>query len=167
VAKLKKTFAVLVENKPGVLARISGLFSRRGFNIDSLVVGTTEKPDISRMTIVVEGDDRILEQVRKQLNKLINVIKISYLLPDQSVERELALIKVSANSNNRSEIMQIVDVFRASIIDVQKNSLIIEITGNSEKINAMEQLLRQYGIKEMMRTGKVAMSRGAKVIVSE
>jgi len=164
---LKKTFAVLVENKPGVLARISGLFSRRGFNIDSLVVGTTEKPDISRMTIVVEGDDRILEQVRKQLNKLINVIKISYLLPDQSVERELALIKVSANSNNRSEIMQIVDVFRASIIDVQKNSLIIEITGNSEKINAMEQLLRQYGIKEMMRTGKVAMSRGAKVIVSE
>lgn len=167
MAKLKKTFAVLVENKPGVLARISGLFSRRGFNIDSLVVGTTEKPDISRMTIVVEGDDRILEQVRKQLNKLINVIKISYLLPDQSVERELALIKVSANSNNRSEIMQIVDVFRASIIDVQKNSLIIEITGNSEKINAMEQLLRQYGIKEMMRTGKVAMSRGAKVIVSE
>lgn len=164
---MKKTFAVLVENKPGVLARISGLFSRRGFNIDSLVVGTTEKPDISRMTIVVEGDDRILEQVRKQLNKLINVIKISYLLPDQSVERELALIKVSANSNNRSEIMQIVDVFRASIIDVQKNSLIIEITGNSEKINAMEQLLRQYGIKEMMRTGKVAMSRGAKVIVSE
>lgn len=165
VAKLKKTLAVLVENKPGVLARVSGLFSRRGFNIDSLVVGTTEKPDISRMTIVVDGDDRILEQVRKQLNKLINVIKISDLLPDQSVERELALIKVSANSNNRSEIMQIVDVFRASIVDVQKNSLIIEITGDSEKINAMEQLLRQYGIKEMMRTGKVAMSRGAKVIV--
>ncbi|MFQ6055863.1 MAG: acetolactate synthase small subunit [Methanosarcinales archaeon] len=162
---MKKTLAVLVENKPGVLARVSGLFSRRGFNIDSLVVGTTEKPDISRMTIVVDGDDRILEQVRKQLNKLINVIKISDLLPDQSVERELALIKVSANSNNRSEIMQIVDVFRASIIDVQKNSLIIEITGDSEKINAMEQLLRQYGIKEMMRTGKVAMSRGAKVIV--
>ncbi|MFQ6072591.1 MAG: acetolactate synthase small subunit, partial [Methanosarcinales archaeon] len=149
---MKKTLAVLVENKPGVLARVSGLFSRRGFNIDSLVVGTTEKPDISRMTIVVDGDDRILEQVRKQLNKLINVIKISDLLPDQSVERELALIKVSANSNNRSEIMQIVDVFRASIIDVQKNSLIIEITGDSEKINAMEQLLRQYGIKEMMRT---------------
>lgn len=160
---MKHTIVAIVENKPGVLMRISGMFSRRGFNIDSLTVGKTENPNYSRMTISVDGDEIVLEQVIKQLNKLVNVIRISRLYPDESVERELAIIKVNAKKETRSEIMQIVSVFRAKIIDASPKSLIIEVTGNGSKISAMEQLLRQFGIKELARTGKVSMIRGAKV----
>lgn len=161
---MKHTIAAIVENKPGVLVRIAALFSRRGFNIDSLTVGTTENPDYARMTITVEGDEIILEQVTKQLNKLINVIRVSELLPSESVERELAIIKVAARKEDRSEIMQIVSVFRAKIIDVSPRSMIVEVTGSEDKVEAMVRLLRQFGIKEMARTGKVSMTRGAKVV---
>lgn len=161
---MKHTIAVIVENKPGVLTRISGLFSRRGFNIESLSVGATDNPAYSRMTISVEGDDVVLEQVVKQLSKLINVIRVSRLDPEESVERELAIIKVSANKDTRSEIMQIVSVFRARIIDVSPRSLIIEVTGDEKKVDALQQMLRQFGIKEMARTGKVSMVRGSKVV---
>lgn len=164
---MKHTVAVLVENKPGVLARVSGLFSRRGFNIESLAVGVTENADTSRMTIVVSGDDKVLEQVMKQLNKLIDVIRVSDIPPEDSVNRELALIKVGVDSTTRAEVMQIVDIFRAKIVDVGVKSLIVEVTGDESKINAIEQLLRQFGVKEMVRTGKVAMNRGAKVVQSE
>ncbi len=164
---MKHTLAILVENKPGVLTRVAGLFSRRGFNIESLAVGVTENPDISRMTIVVTGDDRVLEQVEKQLNKLIDVIRVSDIPVEESVNRELALIKVGVDSSTRAEVMQIVDVFRAKIVDVGAKSLIVEVTGDESKINAIEQLLRQFGVKEMVRTGKVAMNRGAKVVQTE
>ncbi|MDD5614676.1 MAG: acetolactate synthase small subunit [Candidatus Methanoperedens sp.] len=164
---MKHTVAVLVENKPGVLTRVAGLFSRRGFNIESLAVGVTENADTSRMTIVVSGDDNVLEQVMKQLNKLIDVIRVSDIPQEDSVNRELALIKVGVDSNTRAEVMQIVDIFRAKIVDVGVKSLIVEVTGDESKINAIEQLLRQFGVKEMVRTGKVAMNRGAKVVQSE
>jgi acetolactate synthase-1/3 small subunit len=164
---MKHTVAVLVENKPGVLTRVAGLFSRRGFNIESLAVGVTENADTSRMTIVVSGDDNVLEQVMKQLNKLIDVIRVSDIPPEDSVNRELALIKVGVDSTTRAEVMQIVDIFRAKIVDVGSKSLIVEITGDESKINAIEQLLRQFGVREMVRTGKVAMNRGAKVVQSE
>lgn len=163
---MKHTVAVLVENKPGVLTRVAGLFSRRGFNIESLAVGVTENPDTSRMTIVVSGDDKVLEQVMKQLNKLIDVIRVSDIAPEDSVNRELALIKVGVDSTTRAEVMQIVDIFRAKIVDVGSKSLIVEVTGDESKINAIEQLLRQFGVKEMVRTGKVAMNRGAKIVQS-
>ncbi len=159
---MKHTLSVLVENKPGVLARVAGLFSRRGFNIDSLAVGVTENPEISRMTIVVKGNDKVLEQVTKQLNKLIEVIKVSDLKAEESVERELVMIKVVAEPKTRSGIMQIADIFRARIVDVSPKTLIIEITGDETKINAMESLLKQFGIKELARTGKVALTRGLK-----
>jgi len=161
---MKHTIAVIVENKSGVLTRIAGLFSRRYFNIDSLSVGATDNPDYSRMTITVQGDRDVLEQVIKQLSKLINVIRISELDPGESIERELAIIKVSADKESRSEIMQIVNIFRAKIIDVSHRSMIIEATGDEDKIDAIVQLLRQFGIKEMARTGKVSMVRGARVI---
>ena len=161
---MKHTIAVIVENKSGVLTRIAGLFSRRSFNIDSLSVGATDNPDYSRMTITVHGDRDVLEQVIKQLSKLINVIRVSELDPSESIERELAIIKVSADKESRSEIMQIVNIFRAKIIDVSHRSMIIEVTGDEEKIDAIVQLLRQFGIKEMARTGKVSMVRGARVI---
>ena len=164
---MKHTVAILVENKPGVLTRVAGLFSRRGFNIESLAVGVTENPDTSRMTVVVSGDDSILEQVMKQLNKLIDVIRVSDIPPEESVNRELALIKVGVDSSTRAEVMQIVDVFRAKIVDVGIKSLVVEVTGDESKISAMEQLLRQFGIKEMVRTGKIAMNRGAKVVQVE
>ncbi len=164
---MKHTVAILVENRPGVLTRVAGLFSRRGFNIESLAVGVTENPDTSRMTIVVTGDDRILEQVMKQLNKLIDVIRVSDIPPEESVNRELALIKVGVDSGTRPEVMQLVDVFRAKIVDVGIKSLVVEVTGDESKINAMEQLLRQFGIKEMVRTGKIAMNRGAKAVQVE
>lgn len=164
---MKHTLAILVENKPGVLTRVAGLFSRRGFNIESLAVGVTENPDTSRMTIVVNGDDHVLEQVEKQLNKLIDVIRVSDIPIDESVNRELALIKVGVDSATRAEVMQIVDIFRAKIVDVGAKSLIIEVTGDGSKINAIEQLLRQFGVKEMVRTGRVAMNRGAKVVKTE
>lgn len=161
---MKHTIAVIVENKSGVLTRIAGLFSRRSFNIDSLSVGATDNPDYSRMTITVQGDKDVLEQVIKQLSKLINVIRVSELAPAESVERELAVIKVSADRESRSEIMQIVNIFRAKIIDVSAKSMIIEATGDEEKVDAIIQLLRQFGIKELARTGKVAMVRGPRVV---
>ncbi len=160
---MRRTIAVLVENKPGVLARVSSLFRRRGFNIESLAVGTTERSDISRMTIVVKGDTRTIEQVMKQLNKLIEVIKVSDL-SENSVDRELALIKVHASPAKRSEIIEIANIFRARIVDVARDSFIIEITGDEDKINAFVDLMRQYGIKEMARTGKISMARGSKTI---
>ena len=160
---MRRTIAVLVENKPGVLARVSSLFRRRGFNIESLAVGTTERPDISRMTIVVKGDARTIEQVMKQLNKLIEVIKVSDL-SENSVDRELALIKVHAPPAKRSEIIEIANIFRARIVDVARDSFIIEITGDEDKINAFVDLMRQFGIKEMARTGKISMARGSKTV---
>lgn len=157
---MKHTLAVLVENTPGVLARVAGLFSRRGFNIDSLAVGRTENPAVSRMTIVVEGDDHVLEQVTKQLHKLIDVIKINDITKDAYVDRELVMIKVYAEASTRSEIMQLVDIFRARIVDVGHKTLTIEVTGNEGKIDAFENCLRPFGIKELVRTGKIAMLRG-------
>lgn len=157
---MKHILSVLVDNKPGVLARVSGLFSRRGFNIDSLAVGPTENPDISRMTIVVDADNTKLEQVTKQLHKLVNVLKISDLEPKESVQRELVLIKVNATPNMRAEIVETANIFRANIIDVSKSTLTIEITGTADKIQALEDLLRPYGIKELVRTGKIALARG-------
>jgi acetolactate synthase-1/3 small subunit len=162
--KVKYTLSVLVENHPGVLSRVAGLFSRRGFNIDSLAVGVTEDPTISRMTIVVNGDDYIVEQVTKQLNKLIDVIKVKKLNPKEAVERELALIKVNANSQTRSDIIQITEIFRANIVDVSKETLTIEISGDEDKIEALIELLKQYGIREVVRTGLIAIERGNKVI---
>jgi acetolactate synthase-1/3 small subunit len=159
---MRHTLAVLVENNPGVLARVAGLFSRRGFNIDSLAVGRTDNPAVSRMTIVVEGDDRYLEQLNKQLHKLVDVIKISDITRDAYVDRELVLIKVSADAARRAEIMQLVDIFRARIVDVGPKTLTIEVTGNDGKITAFEESLRPFGIKELVRTGKIAMLRGFK-----
>ncbi|MDQ0287007.1 acetolactate synthase-1/3 small subunit [Desulfofundulus luciae] len=159
---MRHTLAVLVENNPGVLARVAGLFSRRGYNIDSLAVGRTDNPAISRMTIVVEGDDRVLEQVTKQLHKLIDVIKISDITADEYVDRELVLIKVSAEPEKRGEIMQIADIFRARIVDLGRRTMILECTGNEGKIRAFEESLKPYGIKELVRTGKIAMLRGSR-----
>jgi acetolactate synthase I/III small subunit len=161
-ATLSRTISVLVENKFGVLARISTLFAARGFNIDSLAVGETEDPQVSRMTIVASGNENVLEQVEKQLNKLIDVIKVTNMGLEPHIERDLALVKVKADKNNRSEIYQIVDIFRAKIVDVATDSLIVEMTGDEEKIQALETLLRPFGIKEMVRTGIVAMARGSK-----
>ena len=161
---MKHTLAVLVENKSGVLSRVASLFSRRGYNIDSLAVGVTEDPEISRMTIVVQGDDQVLEQVTKQLNKLVDVIKVSDIGNDDAVERELALIKVSADVTARAEIIQIANIFRARIVDVYPKSITVEVTGDESKINAIEKLLRQFGIKEMVRTGKIALVRGPKKV---
>jgi len=162
--ELKHTLSILVENHAGVLSRVAGLFSRRGFNIDSLAVGVTEDPKVSRITIVVDGDDYVVEQVTKQLNKLIDVIKIRQLHRNDSVSRELALVKVTATSETRSEIIQIVDIFRANIVDVSKDSLTIEMTGNSAKIEAFEEMLMQFGIKEIVRTGTIAIGRGSNII---
>ncbi len=154
--------SVLVENKAGVLAKISGLFSRRGFNIESLAVGPTDDEKISRITMEVNAEEHSIEQIVKQLYKLINVMKIQELDPSNIVERELVLIKVSADSKTRPEILEIVSVFRANIVDVAKKTLMIEITGNSKKVKALEDLLRPFGILELVRTGKIACTRGGK-----
>ncbi|KXS46898.1 MULTISPECIES: acetolactate synthase small subunit [Methanohalophilus] len=159
---MRHTLAVLVENKFGVLSRVAGLFARRGYNIDSLAVGVTENPNVSRMTLVVRGDDHVVEQVSKQLNKLIDVIRVTDLDADESVERELALIKVKSDKDTRAEIIQIVDIFRARIVDVASKSIIIEVTGDEEKIAAIEKLLKPFGIKELVRTGRIALTRGSK-----
>ena len=159
---MQHTISVLVENKPGVLTRVTSLFSRRGFNIDSLAVGTTEDPTLSRMTIVVSAEDVLLEQVTKQLHKLINVIKIQDLDPADMVDRELVLYKVNAPPDRRHEVIEIANVFRAKIVDVGRNTLTIEATGNGDKLGAMEDLLRAYGIKELARTGRIALSRGSR-----
>lgn len=157
---MKHTLSVLVENKPGVLARVAELFARRGFNIESLAVGTTEKPDISRMTIVVDVEEHSLEQVRKQLHKLINVIEITDLDPETSVAREMVMAKIKVDAGNRSEVIEIADIFRGNIIDVSSESIIVEVTGNAPKLRAFEDLLKPYGIRELVRTGKVALPRG-------
>ncbi|MCU7822731.1 MULTISPECIES: acetolactate synthase small subunit [Kitasatospora] len=160
----KHTLSVLVENKPGVLARIASLFSRRGFNIDSLAVGPTEHPDISRMTIVVNVEDLPLEQVTKQLNKLVNVIKIVELDQSQAVQRELVLVKVRADAESRSQIVEIVQLFRAKTVDVSPDAVTIEATGSSDKLEAMLRMLEPYGIKELVQSGLVAIGRGARSI---
>jgi len=160
---MKYVLGVLVENHPGVLSKVSGLFSRRGFNIDSLAVGVTEDPEISRMTIVVNGDEYIVEQVTKQLNKLIDVIKVA-IIGEDSISRELALIKVRATPATRNEIIEIVNIFRAKVVDINKNSVIIEITGDSKKIGALEEMLNDFGILEMVRTGNISIDRGLKMV---
>lgn len=157
---MKHTLSVLMENKPGVLTRIAGLFARRGFNIDSLAVGETEDKSLSRMTITVDGQDQPIEQVTKQLHKLINVLKIVDLPPESRVERELVLIKVATDAGTRAEIMQIVEIFRANIIDVSPHTIIIEATGTHEKIEAIISLLRPFGLLELSRAGRIAMARG-------
>ncbi len=160
---MKHVLAVLVENKSGVLTRVAGLFSRRGFNIENIAVGETTSPGISRMTITVEGDEMVVEQVMKQLHKLINVLKVSNLSQEPAVMRELMLIKVRAEPQTRSDIQQIVETFRGKVVDVSLDSMIIEVTGNDEKLEAIKLLLQHYGIREIVRTGKVALLRGSKV----
>jgi acetolactate synthase-1/3 small subunit len=154
--------SVLVENKPGVLARIAGLFSRRGFNIDSLAVGPTEHPEISRMTIVVNVEDRPLEHVTKQLNKLINVIKIVELEPSASVQRELILVKVKADVQSRGAVLEIVQLFRAKVVDVTPETVTIEATGSPDKLDAMLRVLEPFGIRELVQSGMVAIGRGSR-----
>ena len=160
----RHTLSVLVENKPGVLARISGLFSRRGFNIDSLAVGPTEHPEISRITIVVGVEDLPLEQVTKQLNKLVNVLKIVELDPASSVQRELVLIKVRADAETRSQVLETVQLFRAKVVDVAPDAVTIEATGNRDKLEALIRVLEPFGIKELVQSGMVAIGRGARSI---
>ena len=156
----KHTLVALVEDKPGVLNRVASLFRRRSFNIQSLAVGGSEHPGLSRMTIVAIGDSAQVEQVRKQLEKLINVVKVSDITEENMVTRELALIKVKATASTRSEIMQIVDIFRANIVDVAADSVIVEVTGDEDKVNSLLELLRGFGIKEVVRTGRIALTRG-------
>ncbi len=154
------TITATVEDKPGVLARVASMFSRRGFNISNLSVGHSETPGLSRMTFVVEGDEWVVEQVTKQLYKLIDVVRVSDISDDSIVIREMALVKVKSTPETRPEIMQIVDIFRANIVDVATDALIIEVTGDEGKVDALVQLLKPYSIKETMRTGRVAMTRG-------
>ncbi|RKS71277.1 acetolactate synthase small subunit [Motilibacter peucedani] len=160
----KHTLSVLVEDVPGVLARISGLFSRRGFNIDSLAVGPTEQPGISRMTVVVDVDELPLEQVTKQLNKLINVVKIVELEPSVTVARELLLVKVKADLATRSHILETASLFRAKVVDVATDAVTIEATGNAEKLAALLRVLEPFGIKELVQSGMVAVGRGSRSI---
>lgn len=156
---MKHTISVLVENHFGVLAHVAGLFSARGFNIDSLAVGETEDPTVSRMTIVAHGDDRVIEQIMKQLNKLIDVIKVQDLSSEDNIARELVLVKIHATAATRSDILQIVNTFRAKVVDVSPHSLTVEVTGSEEKIDAMLELFRPFGIKEVVRTGTIALAR--------
>jgi len=157
---MQHIITALVENHFGVLARISALFSARGFNIDSLAVGETHDPSISRMTIVVTGEDRIIEQVDKQLNRLIDVIKVSDLTEEDHVERELMLLKVSHSTKNRSEVIQLVEIFKAKIVDYNPKTMTIEIVGTSDKIFSFMDIMRPFGIKEVARTGRIALQRG-------
>ncbi|RBM18266.1 acetolactate synthase small subunit [Streptomyces sp. PT12] len=160
----KHTLSVLVENKPGVLSRITSLFSRRGFNIDSLAVGTTEHPEVSRITIVVNVEALPLEQVTKQLNKLVNVLKIVELDPQSAIHRELILVKVRADNDTRSQIVEIVQLFRAKTVDVAPEAVTIEATGSSDKLEAMLRMLEPFGIKELVQSGAIAIGRGARSI---
>jgi acetolactate synthase-1/3 small subunit len=156
----KHTMVALVADRPGVLNRVASLFRRRGFNIESIAVGHTEQKGVSRMTIVVSGDAATVEQVRKQLDKVIDVIKLSDVTDESTVDRELALIKVKTNSESRSAIMQIVDIFRANIVDVAADSVTVEVTGDEDKVASLLNLLQDFGIKEIARTGRLAMTRG-------
>ena len=160
----RHTLSVLVENKPGVLVRIAGLFSRRGFNIDSLAVGPTEQEQISRMTIMVNCEEHPLEQVTKQLNKLINVLKIVELEPGFAVQRELLLIKVRADTESRSKVLETVQLFRAKVVDVALDAVTVEATGNREKLDALIRVLEPFGIKELVQSGMVAVGRGGRSI---
>ena len=160
----RHTLSVLVENKPGVLARVSSLFSRRGFNIDSLAVGPTEHPEVSRMTIVVNVEELPLEQVTKQLNKLVNVIKIVELDPEQSVQRELLLVKVKADLDARSHVLETVQLFRAKVVDVAPDTVTVEATGTADKLEALIRVLEPFGIKELVQSGMVAVGRGTRSI---
>ncbi|NHD17314.1 MULTISPECIES: acetolactate synthase small subunit [Actinopolyspora] len=162
----RHTLSVLVENVPGVLARVSGLFSRRSFNIESLAVGPTEHPEISRMTIVVSVEEQPLEQVTKQLNKLVNIIKIVELDPDSSVQRELLLVKVRADASVRSQVLETVQLFRAKVVDASPEALTIEATGDSDKLDALLRMLEPYGVREMVQSGMVAIGRGARSITA-
>lgn len=159
---MKHTISVLVENEFGVLPRVSGLFSGRGFNIDSLSVAPTIDPTISRMTIVTRGDDRILEQVTKQLNKLIDVIKVIDFTDQDYVEREMVMVKVTAEAETRAEVLRIADIFRAQVVDVTPRSYTLEVTGAPEKLDAFIELLRPLGLKELVRSGPIVIGRGAK-----
>ena len=161
MAATKHTLIALVEDKPGVLNRMASLFRRRGFNIESIAVGRSEVSHLSRITIIVDGSTTMVEQVRKQLDKVIDVIRVSDITGDDMIARELALVKVKATASTRSEIIEIVDIFRAGIVDVASDSLTIEITGDENKINSLFNLLRGFGIKEITRTGRIAMTRGA------
>lgn len=161
---MQHTLVALVENQPGVLQRVANLFSRRGFNIESLAVGHTDTPERSRMTIVVNAEETQVDQVTKQLYKLINVLKVSDVTTDRTVDRELALIKVNATASTRAEIAQVVDIFRARIVDLARDSLTVEVTGESEKIDSIVGLLRPFGLKEMVRTGRISMTRGSGAI---
>jgi len=156
----KHILTLLVENKPGVLARIAGLFSRRGFNIETLAVGPTDDPSLSRMTLTLDGALHPIDQVTKQLHKLVNVIKIRDLEPEEAVARELALFKVAADGDTRAQVMQYADIFRGRVIDVSKRSLTVEVTGTDDKIEAFERMIRPFGLIEMVRTGEIAISRG-------
>ena len=158
------TITVLVDNKPGVLSRVAGLFSRRGYNIESLAVSITENPEVSRMTLVVNGDEQEVEQITKQLNKLIDVSKVQDYLNIPMVARELALIKVNALIENRTALLQLVEVFRGRVIDMSDKTFVIEMTGGNDKIDAFEKLLEAYGIRELVRTGRIAMARGTRGI---
>jgi acetolactate synthase-1/3 small subunit len=156
----KHIISLLVENKPGVLARIAGLFSRRGFNIDTLAVGPTDDPMLSRMTLTLDGALHPIDQVTKQLHKLVNVIKIRDLEPEEAVARELALFKIAADGDTRAQVMQFAEIFRGHVIDVSKRSITIEVTGANDKIEAFEHAVRPFGLIEMVRTGEIAISRG-------
>ncbi|HET8766099.1 acetolactate synthase small subunit [Phycicoccus sp. M110.8] len=160
----KHTLSVLVENKPGVLARIAALFSRRGFNIDSLAVGPTEHAEISRMTVVVDVEDLPLEQVTKQLNKLVEVLKVVELEPNASVQREILLVKVRTDLNSRSHVLETVQLFRAKVVDVASDTLTIEVTGNRDKLTAFLEVLEPFGVKELVQSGMVAIGRGSRSI---
>lgn len=162
----RHTLSVLTENKPGVLARVAGLFSRRGFNIESLAVGPTEHPDVSRMTIVVSVDELPLEQVTKQLNKLVNVIKIVELEPSTAVQRELLLVKVRADATVRSQVLETVQLFRAKVVDVSPEALTIEATGTADKLDALLRMLEPFGVREMVQSGMVAVGRGPRSITA-
>ena len=160
MATTKHTLVALVADKPGVLNRMSSLFRRRGFNIESIAVGHSELSHLSRMTVVVDGSTSMVEQVRKQLDKIVDVVKVSDITGEGVITRELALIKVKATASSRSEIIQIVDIFRANIVDVGADSVTIEVTGDEQKVNSLFDLLRTFGIREVVRTGRIAMTRG-------
>lgn len=158
----KHTISVLVENHFGVLARVSSLFSARGYNIDSLCVGETEDPTVSRMTVVAQGDERVLEQIMNQLNKLVDTIEVLDLTQESHVERELVMLKIAANSKRRSEVIEIATIFRAKVVDMGSDAMIVEATGSEGKVNAFIDMMRPFGIKELVRTGKIAIARSSK-----
>jgi acetolactate synthase-1/3 small subunit len=160
---MRHVLSVLVENKPGVLSRVTGLISSRGFNIDSLAVGPTEDPTMSRITMILDTEPESFEQITKQLHKLISVQKITNLTDEDPIERELVLFKVHVEAEKRNEVIEVANIFRAKIVDVGKSSLTLEVTGDSSKLRGLEDLLRAYGLKEIIRTGMIAMSRGSKV----